>query len=195
MTWRGYTINLIYFSGYVLPLLSHVPPYPNDPSLRLLFWCTTVPLTPCSHFNFSHQVLQSALPVEDTLLHVYSKRGVQAQTLGTVDLSLAAALYLRPIINKDDLPTADVDPSRRQISKLVGLDGNAATPTSSKIGTYVEVCLDITIAHLPSPSTGCGRKSLQSLAFEYSFDVHRGTVQLVRVVYGTICVGDAVSSV
>lgn len=116
---------------------------------------------------------------------------MQAQTLGSVELALAAGLELHPVINKADLPTADVARTREQISSMVGLDGDSATVTSAKLGTGVDACLDAVIEHLPPPS-GNREGPLKALVFDSYFDPHRGVVLLIRVFHGTIRCGDAI---
>lgn len=145
-----------------------------------------------SHFDFSRQVTRSARAVEGALLLVDATRGVQAQTLGSVELALAAGLELHPVINKVDLPTADVERTQDQISTMIGLDGTTATLTSAKLGTGVNHCLDAVIKHLPPP-VGDSNTSLNAILFDSYFDPHRGVVLLLRVFHGVLRCGDVVT--
>lgn len=98
---------------------------------------------------------------------------------------------MHPVINKADLPTADIARTREQISSMIGLDGDSATVTSAKIGTGVDACLDAVIEHLPSP-TGSFDGPLKALVFDSYFDLHRGVVLLIRVFHGVLRRGDTI---
>lgn len=152
----------------------------------------TITLIDCpGHHDFSRQVSQSARAVEGALLLVDATRGVQAQTLSSVELALEAGLDLLPVINKVDLPTADVSRARDQIEHLVGLDPDDAILTSAKRGIGVDACLDAVIAKLPAPS-GCVDAPLQALVFDSYYDAYRGVVLFVRIVNGSIRKGDVI---
>lgn len=118
-------------------------------------------------------------------------RGVQAQTLSSVELALEAGLELVPVINKIDLPTADVSEARRQIETLVGLDSHNAVLTSAKQGLGVPELLDAIVDRLPPP-VGDAAFPLQALVFDSYFDAYRGVVLFVRVVHGVLRRGDPI---
>lgn len=143
------------------------------------------------HHDFSRQVSQSAGAVEGALLVVDATKGVQAQTLSSVELALEAGLELVPVINKIDLATADVDKARHQIEQLVGLDASDAILTSAKKGVGIEQLLDSVVERLPAP---CGNpeKPLQALVFDSYYDTYRGVVLFVRVVNGVLRKGDKI---
>lgn len=143
------------------------------------------------HHDFSRQVSQSAGAVEGALLLVDASKGVQAQTLSSVELALEAGLELVPIINKVDLPTADVDQVKHQIEQLVGLDASDAILTSAKNGKGVENVLDSIIERLPAP-VGDQNAPLQALVFDSYYDSYRGVVLFVRVVNGSVKKGDKI---
>lgn len=143
------------------------------------------------HHDFSRQVSQSARAVEAALLLVDATRGVQAQTLSSVEIALEAGLELLPVINKVDLPTADVARARDQIERLVGLDAKDSILTSAKSGMGVEDCLDAVIECLPAP-VGSRSARLQALVFDSYYDVYRGVVLFVRVVNGVLRKGDSI---
>eukprot|EP00178_Gracilaria_changii_P023426 TRINITY_DN708_c1_g1_i2.p1 TRINITY_DN708_c1_g1~~TRINITY_DN708_c1_g1_i2.p1 ORF type:complete len:618 (-),score=87.53 TRINITY_DN708_c1_g1_i2:2447-4300(-) len=144
------------------------------------------------HHDFSRQVSQSAGAVEGALLVVDATKGVQAQTLSSVELALEAGLELLPVINKIDLPTANVDNTRKQIEDLVGIDASDAILTSAKQGIGIEGLLDAVIARLPAPK-GSSEEPLQALVFDSYYDTYRGVVLFVRVVNGVLRKGDHIS--
>lgn len=141
------------------------------------------------HHDFSRQVSQSARAVEGALLVVDAAKGVQAQTLSSVELALEAGLELVPVINKVDLPTADVPAARHQIEQLVGLDASDAILTSAKTGLGVDALLDAIVQRLPAPE-GRTDEPLQALVFDSYYDKYRGVVLFIRVVNGTVSKGD-----
>lgn len=143
------------------------------------------------HHDFSRQVEQCAAAVEGALLLVDATQGVQAQTLGSVEIALERGLELVPVINKIDLETADVDACREQIEDLVGIDASDAILTSAKQGVGAEAVLDAIIQRIPPPDGDAGA-SLQALVFDSFYDAFRGVVVLVRVVNGTLRRGDRV---
>lgn len=143
------------------------------------------------HHDFSRQVSQSARAVEGALLVVDATKGVQAQTLSSVEVALEAGLELLPVINKIDLPTADISGVCEQIEQLVGLDATDAALTSAKTGGGVEDLLDAIVDRLPAPTGHCDAP-LQALVFDSYYDVYRGVVLFVRVVNGVIRKGDRI---
>ncbi|KAI0566746.1 Translation elongation factor 4 [Gracilaria domingensis] len=157
-------------------------------------WCDhKVTLIDCpGHHDFSRQVSQSARAVEGALLVVDATKGVQAQTLSSVELALEAGLELLPVINKIDLPTADVDNARNQIENLVGIDASQAILTSAKQGIGIEELLDAVIERLPAPQ-GSLERPLQALVFDSYYDSYRGVVLFIRVVNGVVRKGDRIS--
>lgn len=144
------------------------------------------------HHDFSRQVSRSAGAVEGALLVVDASKGVQAQTLSSVELALEAGLELLPVINKIDLPTADVDNVRDQIEHLVGLDASDAILTSAKQGIGIEQLLNAVVGRLPAPQ-GSPHKPLQVLVFDSYYDSYRGVVLFVRVVNGVVRRGDRIT--
>lgn len=142
------------------------------------------------HHDFSRQVARSARAVEGALLLVDATRGVQAQTLSSVELALEAGLEtFVPVINKVDLPSADVERARHQIEHLVGIDADDAILTSAKQGIGIEAALDAILQRMPPPQ-GDQSMPLQALVFDSYFDPYRGVVLFVRVVNGRLQKGD-----
>lgn len=145
------------------------------------------------HHDFSRQVARSARAVEGALLLIDATRGVQAQTLSSVELAMEAGLdTFIPVINKVDLPSADVDRAREQIEQLVGVDASDALLTSAKQGIGVKESLDAIIQRIPPPQ-GDVNQPLQALVFDSYFDSYRGVVLFVRVVNGHLRKGDVIA--
>lgn len=159
---------------------------------RMRWGDSRITLIDCpGHHDFSRQVSQSARAVEGALLIVDASKGVQAQTLSSVELALEAGLELVPVINKIDLPTADVPAARHQIEQLVGLDASDAVLTCAKTGFGVDALLNAIVHRLPAPE-GSPDVRLQALVFDSYYDVYRGVVLFVRVVNGIISKGDRI---
>ena len=154
---------------------------------------SSITLIDCpGHHDFSRQVLQTARAVEGALLLLDATQGVQAQTLTSVDHALHAGLELLPVINKIDLPTADVPMAKRQLEELIGLDGDDALLVSAKHGTGVPELLDAVTERLPTP-LGNASDPLQAFVFDSYYDVYRGVVLLIRLINGTLRVGDVIT--
>jgi small GTP-binding protein len=144
------------------------------------------------HCDFSTQVSQSLQAVEGVLLLVDATKGVQAQTVANLDLALAANLAIVPVINKIDLPTADANAVIEQLYDILPFDPtDAVVLTSAKSRVGISEALDAVLARIPAPA-GSHRDPLQALIFDTYFDSYRGIVVLVRVVNGSIKVGDPV---
>lgn len=143
------------------------------------------------HHDFSRQVSQAARAVEAALLIVDATRGVQAQTLSGVDVALECGLDILPVINKVDLPTANVDAVRTELEEVIGMDGEDAVLTSAKTGWGVNALLDQIVERL-SPPQGHEKEPLQALVFDSYYDLYQGVVLFVRIVNGTVRKGDRV---
>jgi GTP-binding protein LepA len=131
------------------------------------------------------------LPVKGAILVVDATQGVEAQTLANVYLAIDNDLAILPVINKIDLPSANVDLARDEIEKRIGLDGSEAIPISAKTGLNVEQVLEAIVTQIPCPN---GNKSnpLQALIFDSYYDSYRGVVVLVRIKEGMVKVGDQI---
>jgi GTP-binding protein LepA len=119
------------------------------------------------------------------LLLVDASQGVEAQTLANAYLAVENNLEIIPVINKIDLPGAQPEEARRQISEIIGLDGDHAILASAKIGTGVTEVLEAIVARLPSPA-GDPAAPLKALIFDSWYDSYRGVVIVVRVIDGTL---------
>jgi GTP-binding protein LepA len=140
------------------------------------------------HVDFSYEVSRSLSACEGALLVIDASQGVEAQTLANAQLALNNRLAIIPIINKIDLPGADIEATKQQIEHALALDPAEALLISAKQGTGVEEVLEAVVARIPPP-IGAPEAPLQALIFDSWFDPYRGVVVLARVVQGTLSVG------
>src|SRR6202012_3479366 len=135
------------------------------------------------HVDFSYEVSRSLASCEGALLVVDASQGVEAQTLANAYLAINSGLEIIPVINKIDLPSADITRTQEAIEQAVGLDATDAIPVSAKTGQGVEDVLEAIVHRLPSPK-GDIDAPLQALIFDSWFDAYRGVIVLVRVMQG-----------
>jgi GTP-binding protein LepA len=140
------------------------------------------------HVDFSYEVSRSLASCEGALLVVDASQGVEAQTLANAYLAISNGLDMIPVINKIDLPSADVVRTQEMIESAVGLDATDALPVSAKTGLGVADVLEAIVHRLPPP-TGDATAPLQALIFDSWFDPYRGVVVLVRVINGRLATG------
>ncbi|HJO39883.1 MAG: translation elongation factor 4 [Vicinamibacterales bacterium] len=137
------------------------------------------------HVDFSYEVTRSLAACEGALLLVDASQGVEAQTLANAYLAVDSNLEVIPVINKIDLPGAQPDEVKRQVSDIVGLDVSGAILTSAKVGTGTTEVLEAVIAGVPPP-TGDRAAPLKALVFDSWYDPYRGVVVLVRIIDGEV---------
>lgn len=137
------------------------------------------------HVDFSHEVRRSLMACEGALIIVDASQGVEAQTVANLYLALEHDLELLPVINKIDLPSADVERAREAIDAELGLDPLEAIPVSAKAGIGIEEVLEGIVERLPSP-TGDPDAPLKALIFDAHFDKYRGVILQCRVMEGTL---------
>ncbi len=143
------------------------------------------------HVDFSYEVSRSLAAVEGAILLVDATQGIQAQTLANLYLALEQDLKIIPVVNKIDLPAADVDRTKQEIIKLIGCSEDEIINASGKTGEGVEEILDAVIAKLPAPK-GEAKKPVRALIFDSNYDEYKGVVAYVRVVDGEIKKGDKI---
>jgi GTP-binding protein LepA len=137
------------------------------------------------HVDFSYEVTRSLAACEGALLLVDASQGVEAQTLANAYLAVENNLEIIPVINKIDLPSAQPEEARRQITEIIGLDGFGAILASAKQGTGVAEILEAIVARLPPPA-GRSDAPLKALIFDSWYDAYRGVVIVIRVIDGVI---------
>ncbi len=142
------------------------------------------------HVDFSYEVSRSLASCEGALLVVDASQGVEAQTLANAYIAINNRLEIIPVINKIDLPSADIERTKEMIEGAVGLDASHALLISAKTGQGVPEVLEAIVQKVSSPK-GRAANQLQALIFDSWFDPYRGVVVLARVVQGTIEEGPA----
>jgi GTP-binding protein LepA len=143
------------------------------------------------HVDFSYEVSRSLASCEGSLLVVDASQGVEAQTLANSYLAINHGLEIIPVINKIDLPSADIERTREMIEGTVGLDASDALLISAKTGQGVAEVLEAIVQRIPAPK-GNPEGRLQALVFDSWFDAYRGVIVLVRVMEGTLKKGQKI---
>ena len=143
------------------------------------------------HVDFSYEVSRALVSCEGVLLLIDAAQGVEAQTVANLYAALEADLEIIPVINKIDLPSADVERVREQIEIDLGLDSDQAILCSAKEGTGIEDVLDAIVRRIPAPERYVD-EPLRALIFDADYDPFRGTVVSLRIFSGRIRTGDLI---
>ncbi len=143
------------------------------------------------HVDFSYEVSRSLAACEGAILVVDASQGVEAQTLANVFLALENDLEIIVVLNKIDLPSADPEGVKKQIEDGIGIDAKDAILASAKEMKGIDDILEAVVAKVPPPIADRS-KTLRALIFDSWFDVYQGVVTLVRVMDGTVSVGDRI---
>ncbi len=141
------------------------------------------------HVDFSYEVSRALKACEGVLLVVDATQGVQAQTIANTYMAVDEGCKIIPVINKIDLPTADIDGCRDQINSILGIDASDAIEISAKSGFGVKEIIETIIKQIPSP-TGEPEKPLKALIVDSWYDNYKGVVMVIKVVDGSIKASD-----
>lgn len=145
------------------------------------------------HVDFTYEVSRSLAACEGAILVVDATQGIEAQTLANVYLALENDLEIIPVINKIDLPSADIEGTRKEIEDVIGLDASYAPCVSAKEGTNIREILEKIIAYIPAPS-GDTDAPLKALIFDSYYDNYKGVILFVRIKDGSVKVGDVIKT-
>ena len=143
------------------------------------------------HVDFSYEVSRSLSACEGALLVVDASQGVEAQTVANCYTALDLGVEVVPVLNKIDLPNADLDNARSEIEDVIGIDAADAIPCSAKTGIGIDDILEAIVARIPAPK-GNPQGALRAMIIDSWFDSYVGVVMLVRVVDGRLCKGERI---
>lgn len=144
------------------------------------------------HVDFTYEVSRSLAACEGALLVVDASQGIEAQTLSNVFLALENNLEIIPIINKIDLPSANIEKVKQEIEEVIGLDCSDAPLVSAKTGLNIESILEAIVNKIPPPSEENDDEPLQALIFDSFYDSYRGAICLVRIKKGKVKINDKI---
>lgn len=143
------------------------------------------------HVDFTYEVSRSLAACEGAILVIDATQGVEAQTLANAYLAIDNDLTILPVINKMDLPSADLERTKEELIDTLGMDPTEAVAVSAKTGKNIDQILEKIVTDLPAPK-GDITAPLQALIFDSRFDSYRGVIILFRIMEGTIRVGDTI---
>ncbi|MDR1179020.1 MAG: translation elongation factor 4, partial [Spirochaetales bacterium] len=143
------------------------------------------------HVDFSYEVSRAISSCEGALLLIDATQGVEAQTLSNMYMALEHNLEILPVINKIDLPAADVHNVKRQIDHDLGLDSSVAISVSAKLGTGIDELLEAIVMRIPPPA-GDGEHPLEALIFDSHYDPYRGVIVHIRIFEGVLETGQEI---
>jgi GTP-binding protein LepA len=161
--------------------------YTSDAGDTYLFNLIDTP----GHVDFNYEVSRALRACEGVLLVIDAAQGVEAQTIQNAYLATDNGLEVLPVINKIDLPAADVPGAIAELEEVIGIPGDHAVATSAKTGENVRAVLEGIVQHLPGP-TGDPEAGLRALIFDAVYDAYQGVIAFIRVFDGSIASGDTV---
>ncbi|WP_338970211.1 translation elongation factor 4 [Spiroplasma endosymbiont of Labia minor] len=174
--------------GITIKLNSVQIPYVADNGEKYIFHLIDTP----GHVDFTYEVSRSLAACEGALLVVDATQGIQAQTLANVYLALDNDLFIVPVINKIDLPSADVEKVKQDIENIIGLDCKNAPLISAKTGLNIHDVLEAIVHEIPYPVDADDNAPLKALIFDSYYDKYRGVILSIRIRQGTISIGDKI---
>ncbi len=143
------------------------------------------------HVDFAYEVSRSLAACEGALLVVDAAQGIEAQTLANVYLAMDNDLEIIPVINKIDLPSADVEKVKQDIEEVIGIDASDAILASAKEGKGIDDILNAIVERIPAPK-GASQDPLQALIFDSMYDPYRGVIPSIRIAQGVLQKGDMI---
>ncbi len=144
------------------------------------------------HVDFTYEVSRSLQACEGAILVIDAQQGIQAQTLANLYIALDNDLEIIPVINKIDLPTADVEKVLKEIEEIIGIDRSEVVLCSAKNGIGIKEILEAVVKKVPAPSPKKEEDTLRALVFDSYYDAYKGVIPLIRVVEGTVKKGDTI---
>lgn len=144
------------------------------------------------HVDFSYEVSRSLAACEGALVVVDASQGIEAQTLSNIYLAMENDLTMIPVINKIDLPGAQIDETRKQLKELMGVSEEEIVLVSAKEGKGIEKLLDIIIEKVPAPR-GDSTEPLRALIFDSVYDYYRGVITYIKIIDGHLKTGDEIT--
>ena len=143
------------------------------------------------HVDFSYEVSRSLAACEGAILVVDAAQGIEAQTLANLYLAMENNLTIIPVINKIDLPNADIEKVKKELMDVIGFDEDEIILTSAKTGVGIKELVNAVVERVPAPK-GNNKDKLQALIFDSVFDAYRGVIVSARIVNGNLKVGDKI---
>ena len=143
------------------------------------------------HVDFNYEVSRSLAACEGALLVIDAAQGIEAQTIANLHLAMERGLEIIPVINKIDLPAANVEGVKEQIEEVIGLPGDEALPCSAKKGEGIEAIIEAVVERVPPPAVEASDE-LRALIFDCQFNAYRGAVSYVRLFSGRVTRGTTI---
>ena len=144
------------------------------------------------HVDFNYEVSRSLAAVEGAILLVDATKGIQAQTIGNLELAKKQNLVIIPVINKIDSPQANISQTKQEMINLLGVDGKKIIEISAKQGKNIDKVLQVIIEKIPSPHARNSISNLRALIFDSKYDPYKGVISFVRLFEGEVKKGDKI---